>query len=524
MRINQPVTHNEYLLNDTDAIVSMTDTKGRITYVNPYFIEVSGFSEEELLGKAHNLVRHPDMPSEAFEDLWGTLQQGVPWSGIVKNRRKNGDFYWVQANVTPVYERGQIIGYMSVRNKPARAVIETVEPIYRRFREGHAQGLAIREGSVVHTGVRGWLARSFNLKLMTRLALGPGILALGLSILGLSALLGYAPSAPTLAVLSLTGAGFALWSWVTLARRVRGPMRLAIEVARTMAGGDMSRQFEVEGSDELGQLLRALKQVSLNLSTIVRDVRINVESMQVATTRISAGNLDLSHRTEAQAASLEQTAASLEEFVANMRQGADNTQQANRLASVASGIARRGGEVIGNFGATMNDISDSAGKIIDIISLIDGIAFQTNILALNAAVEAARAGEQGRGFAVVAGEVRSLAARSAAAAKEIKLLIGDSIDKVQAGSRQVGEATETMNDIVKSVNDVSQIMNELTVLTHEQTQGIDQINKAVMHLDSVTQQNATLVEETTTASESVVQQSVQLHRAVEVFKLSRSAA
>ena len=524
MRINQPVTDTEYLLSDTEAIVSMTDTKGRITYVNPYFIEVSGFTEEELMGKAHNIVRHPDMPPEGFEDLWNTLKQGVPWTGIVKNRRKNGDYYWVQANVTPVYESGQVVGYMSVRNKPSREIIQIVEPIYRQFREGRAKGLAIHRGGVVRTGLRGRLDNLAQLSLATRMALGQGLLAAALGCVGLAALFGYQPSSGQLASLALGGMSLVLWSWLRTSRGLLEQLKLATKVARHIAGGDMTTRFDAGGADEVGQLLRALRQVSLNLHTIVGDVRGNVDTMKMSIIEISNGNVSLSQRTEAQAASLQETAASLEQFVANMRQGAENSRQANRLSQAASGVAGRGRDVISTFGSTMDEINQSASKIVDIIGLIDGIAFQTNILALNASVEAARAGEQGRGFAVVAGEVRNLAGRSAAAAKEIKQLIGDAIGKVEAGGRQVGEATGTMDEIVKAVNDVSQIMSELAVLTQEQDQGITQINTAVIHLDQVTQHNAALVEKTAASSTSLVQLATQLQQSVGVFKLERSAA
>jgi aerotaxis receptor len=294
-----------------------------------------------------------------------------------------------------------------------------------------------------------------------------------------------------------------------------------VQAGLTIAGGDVSGKVEAKRADGVGKILLALRQVNINLTTIVRDVRTNVIQIRDASKEIATGNMSLSQRTEEQASNLEEVAASIEEFTANMRQSEENAQHANRLAEEASAITSKGGDAIALVGNTMNDISTSANKIVDIISLIDGIAFQTNILALNAAVEAARAGEQGRGFAVVAGEVRSLAARSAAAAKEIKDLIGESIEKVESGNSLVSGAVKTMGEIQLAVSRVSQIMNELAVLVREQNEGLGQINTAVISLDSMTQQNSAMVEEVAGASSHVAEQAQQLDKAVGVFKLAR---
>lgn len=259
--------------------------------------------------------------------------------------------------------------------------------------------------------------------------------------------------------------------------------------------------------------------MNANLVAVVGDVRANVEAIHIGSREIAQGNMDLSSRTEAQASSLEQTAASMEQFVSAVKQNAENAMQGNQLAHSASGVATKGGDVVSHVGTTMDGISGSAKKIVEIISLIDGIAFQTNILALNAAVEAARAGEQGRGFAVVAAEVRNLAQRSAGAAKEIKLLIHDSVEKVDAGSRLVYDATTTMDDIVHSVRRVTDIMAEITAASGEQSQGIDQVNQAITQMDQVTQQNAALVEQAAAAAASLEGQAAKLAEAVSVFKL-----
>ena len=305
-------------------------------------------------------------------------------------------------------------------------------------------------------------------------------------------------------------------------RSITTPINHAVRLAETVAAGDLTSQIESGGKDETGQLMRALKAMNDNLLNIVGQVRRGTDTIATASSQIATGNLDLSSRTEQQASSLEETASSMEELTSTVRQNADNARQANQLAESASAVAVQGGAVVGKVVDTMDAINASSKKIVDIISVIDGIAFQTNILALNAAVEAARAGEQGRGFAVVASEVRSLAQRSAAAAKEIKTLIDDSVEKVDSGSRLVSQAGSTMQEVVNSVKRVTDIVGEITEASREQSDGIEQVNQAVTQMDTVTQQNAALVEEAAAAAQSLQDQAAGLLQIVSVFKIDQN--
>jgi methyl-accepting chemotaxis protein len=317
------------------------------------------------------------------------------------------------------------------------------------------------------------------------------------------------------AILALAGA----IAWA-ISASITGPVARALAVAHTVAAGDLTSRIEVHTRDEMGQLLQALKGMNESLARTVHTVRSGTEMIATASGEVAAGSMDLSSRTEQQAGSLEETASSMEELTSTVRQNADNARQANALAESASNVAARGGAVIEQVVGTMREIHAASGKIADIIGVIDGIAFQTNILALNAAVEAARAGEQGRGFAVVAGEVRNLAQRSAAAAREIKSLIADSTAKVDNGSKLVFDAGGTMREIVDSVRRVTDIMTEITAASQEQSGGIEQINQAITQMDEVTQQNAALVEQTSAAAEAMQDQAARLAQAVSVFRLN----
>ncbi|CAM2163224.1 aerotaxis sensor receptor, flavoprotein [Paraburkholderia sacchari] len=514
MRNNQPVTQNEYEFPDDATLMSTTDTQSYVTYANAAFIQVSGFSHAEIQGHPHNLVRHPDMPKEAFADMWATLKGGEPWSALVKNRRKNGDHYWVRANATPVVRNGQPVGYMSVRTKASREEIASAEALYREFREGKAGSRRFHKGLIVRSGLMGWTSAFKTMRVRWRIR--SALLTL-VPLMGLAAwLLGLR----TYALGGITGAALlasllvAFW----LESQISRPLEKVLEQALRVASGESQKAVHMDRVDEIGMTLRTVSQLGLMFRWLIDDVSEQVINVQQAINEIAQGTDDLSKRTEQAAANVQQTATSMTQMTATVKSNAETTLQANTLSSSASDAAAKGGEAVSHVITTMNEITDSSKKIADIIGVIDGIAFQTNILALNAAVEAARAGEQGRGFAVVAGEVRALAQRSSNAAREIKDLIGESVGKVEAGSKMVDEASRTMDDIVAQVKRVSDLIAEIRFATEEQSSGVTQVDRAVSDLDTITQQNAALVEQSTAASDSLKQQAARLVEAVSVFR------
>jgi len=514
MRVNEPVTQREYEFPDNATLMSTTDTQSYIAYANAAFIEVSGFSREEIEGQPHNIVRHPDMPPEAFADMWATLKAGQPWSALVKNRRKNGDHYWVRANATPVVRNGRASGYMSVRTKPSREEIAAAEALYKDFRTGKAGSRKFHKGLIVRTG---WMALRSVFQVMpvrwrirlTFLSLLPTLLAVAWAF-GLSgaALGGFA-------VAILIALALASWS---LKVQIATPLESMLEQALSVASGENQKVAMMNRVDEIGMTLRTISQLGLMFRWLIDDVAEQVINVQSASQEIAKGNGDINIRTEQAAASLEETSSSMTQMTATVASNAETAGQANTLSGAATQAALNGGRAMEEVVATMGAISQSAKQIADIIGVIDSIAFQTNILALNAAVEAARAGEQGRGFAVVAGEVRALAQRSAGAAKEIKELIGTSVDKVNSGSRLVDQAGKTMEDIVDQVKKVSAMIADISLATAQQTDGIAQVSQAVNHLDQVTQENATLVGQSASAAEGLRIQATRLVEAVNVFR------
>ena len=714
MRINEPVTDHEVVLGDDQTLVSRTNLKGVITYADPDFIAISGFTEKELIGKNHNMVRHPDMPPEAFQDLWDTVKQGAPWTGIVKNRCKNGDYYWVEANVTPVYERGRVAGYLSVRRKASRQQIEDATRLYAEIREG-TRSFRPKTGKLAISGCNSVSLRTQLIVQLSGIAVMT-VATVAAGVAGMSTLM-----LVTGAITLGCAGGMTVW----FSRRIAAPLADVRKAMRDLAEGDYFSPIDLSCSNEIGQVMRDLKSVQIKLgsdldaaknrakqatrvrqaldnvstpvmvgdanhdiiymnqaaehlftdaesdiqqdlpdfdaSTVLgsnidifhknpehqrhmldamksrhtsavqvggrtlqivanpvfdasdqrigtavewtdktaelaieddvqrvvdaalagdlsrriplddktgfleklskginelvgiserifsdvnrvlsamshgdltetidynysglfgklrQDANATVEKLteivgqiqesavmvKTGTDEIAQGNADLSRRTEEQAASLEETASSMEQINATVRQNADNAAQANQLAKTAREEASKGGEVVQRAVDAMAAINTSSTRIADIVGVIDEIAFQTNLLALNASVEAARAGEQGRGFAVVASEVRNLAGRSATAAKEIKELIKDSVEKVNQGSELVNKSGESLEQIVNGVRKVTDIVGEIAAASQEQAAGISEVNKAVAQMDSLTQQNASLVEEAAAASESL---------------------
>lgn len=514
MRNNQPVTQREFEFPDNATLMSTTDTQSCITYANAAFIQVSGFEHEEIHGQPHNVVRHPDMPKEAFADMWATLKGGEPWTALVKNRRKSGDHYWVRANATPVVRNGQPAGYMSVRTKASREEIAAAEALYRDFREGKAGTRRFHKGLIIRTGLMGWTSVFHTMPVRWRirsalLTLAPTIVlaAWPLGLTG-TALAGFAGLTATASIFA------SLWLELQISR----PLEQLREQALRVASGESQKAVHMARVDEIGMTLRTISQLGLMFRWLIDDVSEQVLNVQTASNEIAQGNNDLSARTEQAASSVQQTAASMAQMTATVKSNAETSLQANQLSGLARDAAGKGGQAVSQVISTMNEITDSSKKIADIIGVIDGIAFQTNILALNAAVEAARAGDQGRGFAVVAGEVRALAQRSATAAKEIKNLIAASVERVESGSRLVDEAGKTMDDIVTQVKRVSDLIAEISSATGEQSSGVTQIDQAVGELDHITLQNAALVEQSAAASESLKQQATRLVDAVSVFR------
>ena len=521
MRINKPTTNTEFDFDGSRSLYSTTDLKGRITYANPYFIEVSGFSEEELIGQPHNIVRHPDMPMAAFGDLWSTINAGLPWTAMVKNRRKNGDYYWVQATVTPILENGAATGFMSVRNKPSREEIDAAERLYRA-ENARPGSLRLRQGRVLPNGLVGRLADKTKPSLGQRIALIHSFLLIVAACIAATAFLppDFSAFRPFLLVALASAAAVAIAvSWRQLARRAISPISTAAKLVQGMAGGDLNVSIEIAGNDEIARLMRALRQLNVNLKSIIGDIRENFGIIQAATGELVAGNSDLSARTDSQVSSLEETAASMEQLAATVRQNLENTNEARNVAANAMATAERGGVIVDQVVSTIGDISQSSEKITNIVNIINSIASQTNLLALNAAVESARAGEAGRGFAVVATEVRNLAQRSAEAAKDIKTLIDSSVEKINAGTILSRDAGVVMGDIIAAVTRVSSVMSDISAASAEQSTGIGQVNDAVTQMDEATQRNASLVEMASSATNGLEEQGRKLMEALAIFKI-----
>ena len=476
-------------LDDDITLMSTTDLQSYITHANDTFVQVSGYQLNELLEKPHNLVRHPDMPKAAFADMWYTLKQGEPWSGIVKNRRKNGDHYWVRANAVPMVREGRVTGYMSIRTRATDEEIAAVEPLYKALNEGRCNR-RIHKGLVVR---KGWLGRLPAMPIRWRVR---SVMAFMFVLLAV-ALQQMGAEWPLLLMSALVMLlGTAIFEW-QIVRPIENVTRQALKVAT----GERNSVSHLNRSDELGLMLRAVGQLGLMCRWLIHDVSSQVSCVRSDSETLAKGSDDLNKHTQQTVENVQETVTTMNQMAASVKQNSETAAAADKLSIAASSAATHGGEAMDTVIKTMDDIANSTQRIGTITTLINDIAFQTNILALNAAVEAARAGEQGKGFAVVAGEVRHLASR----------------DKVQSGSDQVHAAGRTMDDIVAQVQNVTQLIAQISHSTLEQSDGLSSLTRAVNELSNITQKNAELVEESAQISAMVKHRAGRLEDAVTVL-------
>lgn len=518
MRNNQPVTLVERHLQENEYIVSKTDLKGRILYVNRPFLEISGFSEDELLGSAHNIVRHPDMPPEAFADMWQDLQAGKSWQGMVKNRCKNGDFYWVQANANPIWDNGQVVGFMSLRVRPSREQVREAETFYANLRNGRAPGWTVRHGKAARTGIRGAAAelahafRAHAVTVLSGLTLVNAVVLVGLGFVertGWQSVAGISMGTLLAAAASglLVFLGGLVW---TTRQSLVLPLDSLQKDLETVAAGILTLDQVSGATTGANRLRQSLDTMRGNLSSIVTDIRSAAAHITTGSREIASASQGLSQAASEQAASMEETSASLEQTGASVQQNADNARQTNTIAQAAALQAEEGGSAVSQTVAAMQGIAER-------ISVIDDIAHQTNLLALNAAIEAARAGEHGKGFAVVATEVRKLAEMSQAAAREISELANSTV-------HQADRAGALLKEMVPAIRKTSHLVDEISAASGEQATGIQQISQAVSQLNAVTQHNASASEELAATSEDLNNQAEFLDKAMAQFRLNGEAA
>lgn len=522
MRENLPITDEEYVLSELDVIITRTDLTGNIVYANEAFLRSSGYPHAEVIGKPQNIVRHPDMPEEAYRDLWETIGGDRPWTGVVKNRRKQGGYYWVLANVTPVFEKGEKVGYMSVRTKPSSEQIARADHLYERLNSPSGHKLRLSGGTVIRTGLAGVADRLLRLPVNLRVWATMAMLIAVILLQTLVASGWVLPHVPPLwqaLGLAGVGTGLALACGVYLTRNLLMPLQALNAGALSVLNGHIQQRFPERGDAQTRMLGRMLNQMNAKLVGVLIDAKISIDAIRDKTHEFARGNNDLATRTDEQASAIDQTTASLAEITETAEQNALGAERANTSGRQTAETAEVAAGEVQKTVAVMERVREHSRKISDITSVIDAIAFQTNIIALNASVEAARAGQYGRGFAVVASEVRSLAQRAAGAAKEIKTLIETSLHTVTTASQTAARAGETMNTVEQTVTQLTRTLYDIALASRGQSVQIAQINEAVGQVAGLTQRNAALVEQSAVASNDLQQQTQSLESAMSIFHL-----
>ncbi|MGH1360851.1 MAG: methyl-accepting chemotaxis protein [Burkholderiaceae bacterium] len=526
MRVNLPVSEQEYVLGDQDLLVSVTDTKGRIEHCNQAFLAASGFEVSELTGKAHNIIRHPDMPEEAFRDMWATISAGMPWTATVKNRRKNGDFYWVKANVTPLVSGSDTLGYLSVRSKAATADIQAAESLYAQMRSEKSAGKVrtrMDGAEVVSNSLVGRLRR---LRpdlggMITLLSLTASLALLGMVGLASHLFAGATNPISLPSLVAMLGVAILIGTATGLLQRalVNARLKKILGLANRLAACDLHSRVDSAETGLVGKVYRGMDQLGANLRAVVGDAREQVSRIGNSVGEIANGNQDLSARTESQAAGLEETSDSMTQMSATVTDNADSARRAVEMARDAVRVTTETEAQMMTLSSTMAAIGESSTKIAEITQVIEGISFQTNLLALNAAVEAARAGEQGRGFAVVAGEVRALSGRTSTAANEVKTLVEQAAEGISRGEQAVDSIGKSVQRAVETVQSVSELIAGVDTRSEAQADGINQIRQSIVNLDAITQQNVAMVEELAAASTELAGQAKAVTQSMSTFRL-----
>jgi len=519
MRNNGYVSQTNYPIEPDDFLISRTDINGYITYANPRFIEVSGFSIEELMNEPHNVVRHPDMPPEVYRDMWATLREGLSWQGYVKNRRKNGDHYWVHANVVPVIDKGELQGYASLRSYAGEEKARYFDHLYRQMRENSCP-YYLKRGKLKRKGLRGKLP-SFQWEgvkarvILSSLA-SVALLGVGMWITQRFSLAGW-----TLGVLALVLAS-SIWSVNAL---LLGSLNRSVaslkDIALQLAAGNLNTAIPSTRRQSLRQTLDALQLMRRSLLSTASDIQRNMEAIGPVVNQILNNNTNMADRLEQQASAVQETAASMEEISSTVRQSASNAQLASKAADTNLAEVGTATRLTDELAHAMEALTKQSERMKHMVQTIDAIAFQTNILALNASVEAARAGEHGRGFAVVAQEVRKLSNQTADAAKEVQRMIVDTNQSVlesAAHTRETQAATQRIRQASQRVND---LMEEISRAASEQSDGVAQIGLAIAEIDSTTQASATDMESYRRVADTLSGEAVALTNSVNAFRTSQ---